>query len=720
MLLTGPSIKRSALRINEQELKEIFFQTSLGRWGVLLDRSDEFIDLGSGVSYLDLIDDSGDELDSKTASVPNMESSDVILVIQERGKLFEKNISETSGIEVATNDSGLIHLALFNDDRVAVEFIPRESAEFSCRIMHENAFIDSKYIENTYAEFVDFVNSARNEVTFKEIQGSCYYEEDHSLGGQLHSLLLTLPDADFSTGALEYFDASELITLSLNDGLSDKLAVGLFKHALSMVNSGEGPFEEWSDEDKQHAQIGETVRNNLLGNRSLYMNRNNVYTDTDVIGWFIQNNLNDSTKQAILRNKVLGLDYLRQLVHKDEKRDTRITLHPSWIESKMKEVVNSISEEFILKFYSDDGAVERVTVDVDGETFEGVRNWKSGQFVQQTTKDTLLEYYERLRGKAQLTNEHVQANGDFELGSASEGYWDDEALDEQCENGQVVHVEYSFVVSDLEHDSIPKPVQADVKVCRPEHEIEIYGEVVSEFFDDITSHDYSCSGLVSLSNPDETSLLECLKRANERPSFLVNFLKQLYSTAENWYIAEFELAGESILEGMELEFQIGGFQSFKVNIGELNEALLALQELLSLKNTIVFEDYPVKVSLMGYNAVREKMKKAFIRKYPDLENRFHVKNEILTFEISPSKEISERNWTIDFLESNVDGRRSYNGLGKALDHELYSALYELFLGADGKVYFDTGNEECVVETVGKFDTRYSFTLTKAGLYWTED
>lgn len=720
MLLTGPSFRRFALRVSEKELLELFFQTSLGRWEGLLERSTDFIELGSGLSYLDLMDDSGDELDSKSASVPNIDSRDVILVIQERGKLFEKSVPETSGIDVGTNDSGLIDSAIFNGERLAIEFVTRESAEYSCRILREGAFVDSSYIEETYAEFVAFVSGAHNEVTFKEIQGSAYYEDDHSLGGQLHLLLLNWPGADFGTGALEYFDADELTTLSLNDFLSDGLSVGLFKHALSMVNSGDGPYDEWSDDDKQAAQIGEIVRNNLLGNRSFYTNRKNVYPGTDVIDWFIQNNLSTSAKQAILRNKSLEMSHLNQLNLQSGERDTLITLHPSWIESKVSEVHNTISDEFVIKLYSDSGAVETLEIESNGKTLDGVRKWKTGQFVQQATKQTLLKYYGCLSDNSKLTNEAVQVNGEFEVANVSDGIWENGDIDRYLNDGQVVGREFSFAVSDLEYEAIPKSIRAEINVCRPQHEIEIYGDVIIDFFDDITLQGESCSGFISLCSPEGSSLLESLKKANERPLFLVDFVRQLQSAAENWYLAEFELAGESILEGMELEFHIGEYGSFNLNIGELSEELHGLKERLSMRNTVVFEDYPLSISLSHLDEQRMKMKEEFVLKYPFLENRFQLEGNVLSFELSKVKEISERNWTIDFLESNVDNRRSYNGLGKSLDVTLYSSLYELFRNEDGLVYFGHGNSECVVETVGQFDSRHSFILTQSGLVWSED
>ena len=40
------------------------------------------------------------------------------------------------------------------------------------------------------------------------------------------------------------------------------------------------------------------------------------------------------------------------------------------------------------------------------------------------------------------------------------------------------------------------------------------------------------------------------------------------------------------------------------------------------------------------------------------------------------------------------------------------------LGKD--VYFASSSDKCVVETVGKFDSRYSFKLKEDGLHWTDE
>ena len=136
-------------------------------------------------------------------------------------------------------------------------------------------------------------------------------------------------------------------------------------------------------------------------------------------------------------------------------------------------------------------------------------------------------------------------------------------------------------------------------------------------------------------------------------------------------------------------------------------------------NTYVFEDYPVKLCQENYDDDKKQLHKSFLNKYPELENRFEIVNNELMFLISESSEISEHNWAVDFLESNVNNERPYNGLGKKLDDELYADLYTLFL--DGKrVYFASTSDKCIVETVGKFDSRYSFKLDKDGLHWTDE
>lgn len=719
MLLTGPSFKRFALRVKEEELLSLFIQSELGIWKTILDRSEEFEYLGCGLTYLDLMNDSGDEVDSKSSSTPSIDSKEKILIIQERGKLFEQIISEATGISAEINGSGLIDKAVHSKEITDIDFIPRDTPEYSCRILHNGSFIDSKFIESTYKDFIEYVKNPDNGVTFSAIHKSSYYEDDHSLGGNIHELLLSFPQADFHIGALEYFDDEELITLSQNDSLTDSLVVGLFKQALSMINCGEGPYDEWSEEEKLKAGVGETVRNNLLGNSSMYANRQNVYTDTDIIDWFIENNLNTVTQQAILRNKDLGVSYLKKISAKSSYRILSVTRHPAWIKAKMDEVNNSISDSFEVTIFAGNGVTENVEVEYEGERFNGTRIWQSGDFTQRTGKSQLLEYYQLILNSSIFTHENIQINGDFELGTVNDGYWEDDSMYEPYQNGDIEDFEYIFDVTDVDFNALPVSVKVEVTLSSPTQEIEMYGDIIEEFYQDITLVDDFTSGYILLSSPNEHSFFEGLNRMNERPSFLVDFIDKLHSNAMNWYIEEFELAGETILEGMEMELSGKDFESFKINIGEVQNKLEEMSQRLSLKNTLVFEDYPVKLELSPYVGERAARKNDFISKYPYLEDRFIHNGNTLSFIISHDKEISERNWTIDFLESNINYQRAFNGLGKTLESSIYSDLYDIFESEDNKVYFSNGNHDCIVESVGKFEAKYSFLLTRVGLMWNE-
>ena len=573
MLLTGPSFKRFALRVKEEELLSLFIQSELGIWKTILDRSEEFEYLGCGLSYLDLINDSGDEVDSKSSSTPSIDSKEKIIIIQERGKLFEQIISDTNGISAEINGAGLIDKAFHGKEITDIDFIPRDTPEYSCRILHNGSFIDSKFIESTYKDFIEYVKNPDNGVTFSTIHKSSYYEDDHSLGGKIHELLLSFPQADFDNEALEYFDDQELIILSQNDSLSDSLAVGLFKHALSMINCGEGPYDEWSEEEKLKASVGETVRNYLLGNPSLYANRQNVYTDTDVIDWFIGNNLNTVTQRAILLNKDLGVSYLKKISDKFNYRVLSVTHHPSWVKAKMDEVNNSISDSFEVTIFAGNGVTENVEVEYEGERFNGTRIWQFGDFTQRTGKSQLLEYYQLILNNSIFTHENIRINGDFELGTVKDGYWEDDSMYEPYENGDIEDVEYIFDVTDVDFNALPVCVKVEVTLSSPTQEIEMYGDIIEEFYQDITLVDDFTSGYILLSSPNENSFFEGLNRMNERPSFLVDFIDKLHSNAKNWYIEEFELAGETILEGMEMELRGNGFKSFKINFGEVQNKL---------------------------------------------------------------------------------------------------------------------------------------------------
>ena len=136
-----------------------------------------------------------------------------------------------------------------------------------------------------------------------------------------------------------------------------------------------------------------------------------------------------------------------------------------------------------------------------------------------------------------------------------------------------------------------------------------------------------------------------------------------------------------------------------------------------MKNTYVFEDYPVKLCLEDFNENKNNLKEQFIARYPELEERFEIINGELMFLISETSQISERNWAVDFLESNANGERPYNGLGISLSEEIYKDLYHLFLDS-GYIFFASSSDKCIVETIGVFDTRCSFKLKEDGLYWT--
>ena len=89
------------------------------------------------------------------------------------------------------------------------------------------------------------------------------------------------------------------------------------------------------------------------------------------------------------------------------------------------------------------------------------------------------------------------------------------------------------------------------------------------------------------------------------------------------------------------------------------------------------------------------------------------------FTISKESEMYEHNWSVDFLESNVNEGRPYNGLGRKLSEEIYTDLFQLFCD-NGNVFFASSNDNCIVETVGEFDSRCSFKLKNDGLHWEEE
>jgi hypothetical protein len=137
-----------------------------------------------------------------------------------------------------------------------------------------------------------------------------------------------------------------------------------------------------------------------------------------------------------------------------------------------------------------------------------------------------------------------------------------------------------------------------------------------------------------------------------------------------------------------------------------------------MKNRYIFDEAPVKICASVTERTDSGLK-TFLTKYPELTDRIEVENRELLFLISLKRNISERNWTVDFLESNINKGRNTNGEGKAFSAELYADLFDLF-NEDGVVYFDSGNDFCAMETTGAFDCRYHFRINREGVSWEED
>ena len=138
-----------------------------------------------------------------------------------------------------------------------------------------------------------------------------------------------------------------------------------------------------------------------------------------------------------------------------------------------------------------------------------------------------------------------------------------------------------------------------------------------------------------------------------------------------------------------------------------------------MRNIYVFDENPVSLSI-DYNSDIEKKLKEFQKKYPHLIDRFSISNSELLFTISFEREISLQNWTINFLESNVNQGRNTNGEGSALSNEFYKDLFNLY-NENGQVWFhNPGDIECALATVGKFDCQYAFKLVENGIEWRED
>ena len=136
-----------------------------------------------------------------------------------------------------------------------------------------------------------------------------------------------------------------------------------------------------------------------------------------------------------------------------------------------------------------------------------------------------------------------------------------------------------------------------------------------------------------------------------------------------------------------------------------------------MKNNYFFEDGPVKLHLTKFDSAKINLKDEFDKKYPELKDRLEVLNNELMFTISKEREIHEHNWSVDFLESNANEGRPYNGLGKKLSEEIYTDLFQLFCD-DGNVFFASlRTTYCYVKTC---KLRYSFILKNDGLHWEEE
>ena len=138
-----------------------------------------------------------------------------------------------------------------------------------------------------------------------------------------------------------------------------------------------------------------------------------------------------------------------------------------------------------------------------------------------------------------------------------------------------------------------------------------------------------------------------------------------------------------------------------------------------MRNHYLFDEAPVRIWLKPTTNKTESSLKVFLAKYPEMGERIEVLDNELFFLISEKTYISEQDWTVDFLESNIDGGRLSNGEGNDLAPEFYEYLFDLF-EEDGSVYFETGNDFCAMETAGSFNCRYHFRLTRNGLSWEED
>lgn len=237
-----------------------------------------------------------------------------------------------------------------------------------------------------------------------------------------------------------------------------------------------------------------------------------------------------------------------------------------------------------------------------------------------------------------------------------------------------------------------------------------YAEICGEIYKDT----YPELEKLMINYIDETKLYN--GRSEEIKNKIFEFLEKCDSSSNNEIIL-FEL-WEYFNDSDILYFLKEGSDNVKYHLSK-NKSLTSEQlNLLTIdmKNTYIFEDYPVKLCLEDLNENKNNLKNQFIAKYPELEERFEIINGELMFLISETSEISQRNWAVDFLESNANGERPYNGLGVTLSEEIYKELYHLFLDS-GNIFFASSSDKCIVETIGIFDSRCSFKLKEDGLHW---
>lgn len=141
-----------------------------------------------------------------------------------------------------------------------------------------------------------------------------------------------------------------------------------------------------------------------------------------------------------------------------------------------------------------------------------------------------------------------------------------------------------------------------------------------------------------------------------------------------------------------------------------------------MKNIYCYTDTFKTISLeTDFDESLENKISEFKSKYPDLSNRLTHEGDSIFFLITDKRELHERDWSVDFLESNINNGRHTNGEGIALPESFYNDLYMLFLDKKKKkVYFNSGNTFCTIETIGKFDCNYYFSLESNGLFWQDE